>query len=203
MTAPTPFAAIEAQDKALLVARFPRLVERCVEVNMNGPGHSFFEEIQAGLTKGRRGEVVMVVRHRDGRLWLHTKSHYPPGVYRLMSGGIRCDEPALIALRRECREELGLAAAEPAGCFGILRYRLERNGAALPFISYFFLIEGGEHEPAVQDATEQITGFRLVWPDELPALAGALRAVPPEWQDWGVFRAVGHEFVAERWGVAG
>lgn len=168
---------------------------------MDGPGHSFFEEIQAGLaTKGRRGEVVMLIRHRDGRLWLHRKRQYPPGAYRLLSGGIQRDEPALAAAQRECWEETGIRA-EPAACLGILRYRLQRAGATLRFISYFFLIEGGDAEPAPQDLGEQICSFQRVAPADLSLVAVRLREVPPDWQDWGQFRALGHEFVAEQWEV--
>jgi len=198
MTLTPPFAEIEAQDVTTLAGRFPALVQREVVVNMDGPAPSYFDKMRDGLARrGRRGEAVLILRRPDGRLWLHSKSHYPAGLYRLMTGGIVKEEPALDAARRECWEEAGLTA-EIADCLGIVRYRLERAGESLPFISYFFVLDVNDAAPASQDPHERICAYRAVAPAELPAIAAALRHVPPAWRDWGRFRAIGHDFVAER-----
>ncbi len=193
------YADIETRDLMALAGRFPALIQRDLTVNMDGPGRGFFEELREGLRKkNRRGEVVLLLRRPDGRLWLHRKRVYPPAAYRLLSGGIHRDEPALDAAARECLEETGFVA-EVVGCPGVLRYRLERAGEALRFISYFFIMDVSDARPDPQDAGEQIVDFRAVAPAELPGVAATLRGVPPAWQDWGVFRAIGHEFVWERW----
>ncbi|MBC8446212.1 MAG: NUDIX domain-containing protein, partial [Chloroflexi bacterium] len=51
----------------------------------------------------RRGEVIFAVK-RPGGLILHTKDIYPPGIYRLPSGGVSWGESVLSALHREVRE---------------------------------------------------------------------------------------------------
>ena len=56
----------------------------------------------------RRGEVVLAICHGGNKVLLHTKSFYPDGVFRLLSGGIRPDESVENALLREAREETGL-----------------------------------------------------------------------------------------------
>lgn len=195
---PTALAALEQEDMAALSARFPHLVEKWAHLKMEGPAPSFFDELLRGLGKGRRGEVVLVIRHSNGQVWLHTKRFYPPGVYRLPSGGIWRDEPALDAARRECWEEAGLQAPI-CDCLGIMRYRLERAGVILPFISYFFVLDGGEESPRPRDGGEAIVDFRRVPPAELAQVAQSLRQLPPAWQDWGQFRALAHEFVVEHW----
>ncbi len=167
-------------------------------MDLDEPGRSFFDKLSLGLARrGRRGEVVLVLRRPDGRLWLHSKSHYPAGIYRLMSGGIVKEEPALDAAKRECWEEAGLTIPI-ADCLGAVRYELRRNDESLRFISYFFIFDVNDAAPASQDPSERICDYRAIAPAELPAVAAALRNAPPTWRDWGYFRAVGHDFVAER-----
>jgi 8-oxo-dGTP diphosphatase len=189
------YASIEQQDLAELTARYSHLVVQGVQLDMNRPGPSFFEELAGGFDRGRRGEALLAIRYRDGRIWAHTKSVYPAGVYRLPSGGIGERETALEAARREVREEAGLYA-EPADCVGILRYQLRRGERVIPFITYVFLFGGGDHMPAPQDVDEHISDFRLLSPADLPDMACALRQVQPaRWQDWGHFRALAHDFL--------
>ena len=191
------FQAIEMNDLETLSAPFPHLVSREISLEMTGQAPSFFDDMIHSAEKGRRGEVVMVIRHSDGRIWLHTKHFYPGGVYRLPTGGVDAEEPALHAACRELWEETGLRA-EPTNCLGILRYRLERAGVVIPFVSYIFLFQGGKHEPVSHDPDEKIAGFKLVSPAQLAEKAQALRLVPLEWRDWGDFRALSHEFLFER-----
>jgi 8-oxo-dGTP pyrophosphatase MutT (NUDIX family) len=193
-----PFESIETQDIKALTVRYPRLIERRVSLSMESPGISFFDEIRAGLAKGRRGEVVLVIRHSDGQVWLHRKRSYPPDAYRLLSGGIAASESALDAARRECVEETSMPPTI-VDCLGIVRYALQRRGEQQWFISYFFILQGDGQAPIPQDESEEIVGFRRVPLAELPDIARRLRQAPPDWQDWGQFRAIGHDFVAEVW----
>src|SRR5689334_16086473 len=65
----------------------------------------------ASETRTRLAEVCMVVRRPGGRLLVCTKTFYPPGVYRLLTGGIDPGESVLAALHREVAEETGLQVA--------------------------------------------------------------------------------------------
>lgn len=192
------FRDVEQADLEALRTLFPSMVIRECGLSMDGPAPSFFDRLRQGLARGRRGEAVLVLRHESGRVWLHTKRSYPGGTYRLPSGGIEATEPALEAAGRELWEECGLRAA-PADCPGILRYRLERRGVIIPFVSYVFLFEGGAHTPAARDADEGIVDFRLAWPAELCQTAQSLRGVPADWADWGRFRALVHDFVCHQY----
>ena len=151
----------------------------------------------------RRGEVIFVVERPAG-LILHTKDIYPPGIYRLPSGGVGWGETVLSALHREVREEMGLEI-EVERFLGLLEYEIHcedsvepsRDEETLPFVSYVFLVRGGDGELIPQDEEEHITSFRQVPAAELAAVADSLRAVEEDWQDWGEFRAIGHDFVVE------
>src|SRR5262249_33019268 len=72
----------------------------------------------------RASEVALVLRRPDGAIWLMTKAYYPPGVFRLPTGGIGLGEPLGAALARETREETGWRLL-PAAYVAIIRYRFE------------------------------------------------------------------------------
>jgi 8-oxo-dGTP diphosphatase len=148
------------------------------------------------MTK-RRGEVVLVICRPNGLIILHTKRFYPAGVYRLPSGGIRRGERVLEAMWRETQEETGLEV-EIERFLGLLEYEFHHRDERLPFVSYVFLGRERGGYLAPQDESEQITAFRAVAVDELATVAEALRALPDPWRDWGAFRALAHDFVAER-----
>src|SRR5687767_8110547 len=91
---------------ARLEQRFGPFQRRHVEVPVS-------TKVMLGLmekveSKGRRGEVVLVIPDEEGRIWLHTKDFYPQGVYRLMTGGVKPKEAPDKAFLRETREETGL-----------------------------------------------------------------------------------------------
>jgi len=143
----------------------------------------------------RRGEVIFVVKRPAGVI-LHTKDIYPPGTYRLPSGGVGWEESVLSALHREVREEMGLEI-EVERFLGLLEYELRCEEETLPFVSYVFLVRDDGGEPVPQDEEERILSFRQVSVEELAAVADSLRAVEKDWRDWGEFRAIAHDFVVE------
>jgi ADP-ribose pyrophosphatase YjhB (NUDIX family) len=162
----------------------------CLEV-----GKKNFENWRRELAKKRRGEVVFVVK-RPARVILHTKDFYPPGTYRLPSGGVRWGESVLSALHREAQEEMGLEI-EVERFLGLLEYEFHCQGETMPFVSYVFLVKEAGGELAPQDEEERILSFRQVPIAELSATADSLRAMEEDWQDWGEFRAIAHDFVVE------
>lgn len=150
----------------------------------------------------RRGEVVLVIQRTSQEILLHTKSFYPPGVYRLPSGGVSWGEAVSDAWRREVYEETGFTARNER-LLGLVSYEFVGDGRVIPFVSYVFMLAGVEGAPSAQDANEQIASFCWLATAELPAVAAKLRSLPedsPGRQDWGRFRALVHDFVAQRMG---
>jgi 8-oxo-dGTP pyrophosphatase MutT (NUDIX family) len=163
------------------------------DVKIRTPG---FAEWTRKLTR-RRGEVILVVPRRAGRVLLHTKPHYPEGVFRLPTGGIHEGEAADVAARREAFEELGYDL-ESMRLLGVLEHVFEFNGAELHYPSFVFRTEFFSAEPAPTDAGEPISGFSEANAQELRAVAAQLRALPAHWREWGRFRAIAHSWLAER-----
>lgn len=151
------------------------------------------------MWEARQAEVVLVIRRPNGRVVLQTKGFYPPGAYRLPTGGIRPQEDLLAAVRREMREETGLEA-RIVRFLGVLCYRFTRRGEAMTRASYVFLLQAGTEEMRPQDGQERISGFREVPVDELEGVAAHLEGLAGEWAVWGGFRALVHRFVAEAGG---
>jgi len=158
-------------------------------------GRKNFEYWRRALAKKRRGEVVLVVERPDGVV-VHTKDFYPPGTYRLPSGGVKWGESVLSAVHREAQEEMGLEI-EVKRFLGLLEYELCCERETMPFVSYVFLVRGRGQELTPRDKKERILSFRQVSVAELSAVAESLRALEEDWRDWGEFRAIVHDFVAE------
>jgi 8-oxo-dGTP pyrophosphatase MutT (NUDIX family) len=173
---------------------FPR---EAVDLTVGPESEAFWHPMRA---KNRRGEVVLVLQPEPGRVLVHTKAFYPPGVYRLPTGGILPGEAILDALRREAAEETGLSV-EPERFLGLVEYRFRREAEEASFASWAFLLRpvgrGAVHS---QDTAEQIAEFRAVPVEDLRRIAAQLRALPLPWTDWGRFRAVVHDLVARELG---
>ncbi len=143
----------------------------------------------------RRGEVIFAIQRPAGVI-LHTKHIYPPGIYRLPSGGVSWGESVLSALHREAREETGLAI-EVQRFLGLVEYAFHCQEETLPFVSYVFLVRDEGGEPRPEDEEENILAFRQAPVAELTRVADSLRAIEEDWRDWGEFRALAHDFVVE------
>lgn len=188
-----PLTAQQREEIAALAARYG---EPLYEEATISPG--FADPVRK---PDRAGEVCMVIRRPAGTLLLSTKTFYPPGAYRLPTGGIAVGEGIEAALRRESHEETGLetvlrrflavisyrARGEPAPCFHTFAFLLDETGGTLGSL----------------DPDEEILDYREVAPAELPTVADALSAIASspgdriagDWRDWGRFRAAVHRVV--------
>lgn len=154
----------------------------------------------------RIGEVCMVVRRINGKLLTARKTFYPPGAFRLLTGGVNHGERIGDALLRETAEETGLDVAVRR-FLAVIEYRLPADaGDAIPnFATFAFLLDELGGTLGVQDDDEQLDSFHEIAVAELPALAAALDRTAdgyhPEihgsWRDWGRFRAIVHRVVFE------
>src|SRR6266487_1360095 len=78
------------------------LLQRRVAVELHG------EPFDPLILNDRIGEVCMVIRRKNGKLLTAIKTFYPPGAFRLLTGGIAHGESIEAALLREVDEETGL-----------------------------------------------------------------------------------------------
>ena len=145
---------------------------------------------------GSAQEVVIVVPRPSGKVLLHTKSFYPRGTYRLPTGRVLPNEPPDDAFRREFREEFGQEGRIDRR-LGVLYCKLVSGDDSVEFTSYVYLAREMAEEPRPEDGGEQITGFIETPINELRAVADKLRKLSGTWRDWGRFRAIAHEFVAD------
>jgi ADP-ribose pyrophosphatase YjhB (NUDIX family) len=143
-------------------------------------------------SKGRRGEVVIVIPDQEGRIWLHTKDFYPQGIYRLMTGGLKAKEAPDKAFLRETREETGLQV-KIKRCLAVATYQFQHLETSLPFVSYLFLAKPTSRAPQLVDIGENIADFKAVPGPTLLEVAQQLGAIKGDFADWGRFRAVAHE----------
>lgn len=155
----------------------------------------------------RVGEVCMVIRRPNGRLLTAIKTFYPPGGFRLLTGGVAHGEAIEDALWREVAEETSLTVAIRR-FLAVIEYHLDIPVPELrsyTFATYAFLLDELSGVLAVQDPDERLGSFREIEVAELPQLATILDHVAagydPEiqgdWSDWGRFRAIVHRVVFE------
>lgn len=166
----------------------------------------------------------MVVRRPNGRLITAIKTFYPPGAFRLLTGGVGHGELIEAALLREVAEETSLEVVVRR-FLTVIEYQLDSPVVPGPpsvapidepqttgqyyFATFAFLLDevGGTLES--HDPAERIGAFREVAPNELPMMAEMFDRVDDRfdpviggsWGDWGRFRAVVHRVVYEALGV--
>ncbi len=154
----------------------------------------------------RIGEVCMVIRRPGGMLLTARKDIYPPGVFRLLTGGIGHDERIEAALLREVAEETSLEVRVSRFLAAITYDAPGWPAGTAAFYTFAFLLDELGGVLAVQDPEERVEAFRAIAPADLPALAATLeglegrhdQAIGGSWQSWGRFRAVVHRVVADQ-----
>ncbi len=182
-----------------LAQRYEPPVARVVDLD----SRSLFDPLNK---TDRYGEVCMVVHRRNGRLLTMKKTIYPPGAFRLPTGGINHGERIYDALLRETREETGLEVAVRR-FLAAAAYRTPITGEAPAFYTFAFLLDEIGGTFGTLDADEQIEAFREIELEQLPAIAANLeqmgqangysQGIDGYWADWGRFRAAIHHLVWE------
>ncbi len=151
----------------------------------------------------RHGEVALVLLRPDRTVWLMRKLVYPPGAYRIPTGGVHLNETVAQALARELTEETSWRLP-PERFLASIDYRFTfPDGTTASFFTHAFLFRCGLDEPRALDPDELVAGFRRVSLPELNTVADQLASLPDEdtlgfgsLRDWGRFRAVVHRVVA-------
>ncbi|MDR7587010.1 MAG: NUDIX hydrolase [Armatimonadota bacterium] len=164
-------------------------------------GHNSY--LQHATRSAREAEVCFVLQRPTGRLLVMRKTFYPPGIFRLPTGGVQPGEGALEALAREIGEETGLQTVAQR-FLAWIGYAAEA-GQAPAFCTFAFLVRevAGHLQP--RDPREQVEAFGEVAPADLLQIAGRLEGLSAgysgdlgaRWEDWGRFRAVAHRAVWE------
>jgi ADP-ribose pyrophosphatase YjhB (NUDIX family) len=153
--------------------------------------------------RNRRREVCMVVRRPNGKLLTFTKTFYPQGVYRLLTGGVEPGEGVLEALQREVAEETGLEVAIRR-FLALIAYRAEDAEDARPrMFTFAFLLDELGGTLGAADPAERLAGYREIDIPDLLSIADQLEHLPDSysvdfgesWREWGSFRAIVHRVV--------
>ncbi|MBD3385060.1 NUDIX domain-containing protein [candidate division KSB1 bacterium] len=199
LTTPAPVFnnIIDPQELLDLKAQSDQFIFRSVEHYWQEP--RFSDWVHSVLsTRKKRGEAVLVVEKNE-RILLHTKSFYPSGTWRLLSGGIHYDESILSAARRELSEETGFTAdrIQPMGAI-LYQFKKQNVQKVVPFASFLFYINSTDKNPRPEDETEDIAGFKWINYRDLATVSGDLGLLHQHWQAWGKFRAMPHD-IAHRW----
>jgi len=189
-----PAVELQAEDDlAALQSRYGSRPQIRADLEV---GAEFYQQWHRRLaeTRNRRAEVVLVLLNPQERILLHTKSFYPPGIFRLPTGGVKPHEDLMDALPRETFEETGYRDLD-YNYLGATRYVFNLRDRALPFTSFNFSANLPDGRPRIQDHGERISGFSWITKPELSRIAGSLRDLSENWHDWGRMRAVSHEAV--------
>ena len=191
MTPRIPAPGDAEGEIAGLVRRFGPTLERTVAVGTD----AFWSR------QGRTREVCMVIRRPSGRLLTATKTFYPAGVYRLLTGGVERGERVLAALLRETDEETGLRVAVRR-LLAVIAYRAEDAADDDPprCHTFAFLLDELGGALGATDPHEQIAAYGEAAPEDLRAIADRLERLPAvydprigeRWRDWGRPRAAIH-----------
>jgi ADP-ribose pyrophosphatase YjhB (NUDIX family) len=187
---PTRLPRVIGDEVADLSAHYGAPLQRSFDVQADDYIHAF----RFNKSSDRRAEVVFAIEDDAGQLWVHTKAHYPPDIFRLPTGGIHWDELVVDGLLREVQEETGLPV-EIKRFLGIIEYQFWYRGMMAPFASYIFHLHSTCIDcPSIQQG-EPISEFRAVLPQQLQQLAGNLRNLAGVRRAWGEWRALAHDLV--------
>lgn len=159
------------------------------DVTLEYENDSFFNRTKEMVKKDRRGEAVFCVIRPNGMIIATTCAYYPPGVYRIPTGGIGKGENAAEAVLRETKEELGLEA-DIEEFAGVIRIRFRHRDDSFMFYSYIFILKEKSGRLLVDASDNEVSEVREVDIKGLEEIVHALGNIEESWRDWGRFRQV-------------
>lgn len=143
----------------------------------------------ARSARSQRQHDVTFAIERDGLLAVIRKPLFPPGAWRIPSGGIARGETFEEGARREALEETGLRI-ELTGYPLVARSVFTHEGERLPWVTHVVTATAAEGEIAPRDREEIDDARWMSWPeltgpvaDELRGSGGALFAYRAELHD--------------------
>ncbi|MGH2504900.1 MAG: NUDIX hydrolase, partial [Ktedonobacterales bacterium] len=157
-----------ARDELTALAR--RYGEPLIGVNRDPDAAAYLRTIK---TRRRPGEVCMVVRRPSGALLVSRKTFYPPGSFRLPTGGVHRGEAILTALLRETEEETNLSV-HVRRFLAVARYQPPDAPAPVDYATFAFLLDEVSGTLQSNDPHEQLEAYREIAPAALLALADQL-----------------------------
>ncbi|HEU5345047.1 MAG TPA: NUDIX hydrolase [Ktedonobacterales bacterium] len=186
-----------AREELTTLAR--RYGEPVIGVNRDPDAATYLRTIK---TRRRPGEVCMVVRRLSGTLLLARKDFYPPGSYRLLTGGVHRGETILSALLRETEEETSLSV-RVRRFLAVERYQPPDAATPADYATFAFLLDEVGGTLQVNDPHERLEDFREIAPAALVEIADQLDsledapsdALEASYRAWGRFRAPTHRLV--------
>jgi len=177
-----------------------RMTARIVEIEVE-PWYLHKLATQRG-DEDTRTEVVLVLPRPAGRVLVITKPFYPPGTFRMPTGGVKPGETPEDAFRREVREETGLQS-EPLLTIETMVLRCRSGDQTLDIASHLILGSPTSGCPRSNDPDEDISGYDEFDAAALRDAAERLRNLEGRWGGWGLFRAPAHlaaaDFLAEEY----
>lgn len=166
---------VDASLLAPVVERFGRPAEWRPTVHLTEHDAALMRLTRAGRTH----DVTFAVRRPDGAFAVIRKPSFPPGAWRIPSGGVARGEPFVDGVRREALEELGIAV-ELTGYPLVARCRfLYADGREEPWTTHVVTCLPAAGTALAPRDRREIAGARWMRLEELTGpVAGVLRAGP-------------------------
>jgi 8-oxo-dGTP pyrophosphatase MutT (NUDIX family) len=190
LTAPLTLPMIVSDEVAELSSRYGTPLYRAFHIQAD----EYIYAYRFNKSQDRRAEVVFAIEDDAGQLWVHTKQHYPPHIFRLPTGGVHWGELVVDGLLREVKEETNLPV-EIVRFLGIIEYEFSYGNLVAPFASYIFHLRSTCVECPLIGPDEPISEFRAVSPHQIGQLAVDLRGLAGKRRAWGEWRALAHDLV--------
>ncbi len=151
----------------------------------------------------RKQHVLILVRNSAGHFLLGKKDHYPPGMSRLIGGGMDEGELPQVAAVRELQEETGITAPvldlhEIAKITAEVSTSTEHH----TFVTYVYLLDVGHQKLHPSDDLDEIVELNE---DEAQQLLVTYQQLPTElhpilnfsWADYGQLYHFIHQLAFE------
>ena len=139
---------------------YGRPEERTVRFEMD---EREFDGLKKSQKNGRSHDVTIFIR-KDGKFIVIAKHFYPPGLYRVPSGGINPGEDFISGMKREAREETG-CDIDPKSYVMRIKVDFFHGSETVNWVSHIFVADYLSGE-LVQRDTKEIREVSVAGPDD-------------------------------------